>query len=136
MISIKEIVINFKKFKGELQKACSDVWSGEKKILAITLDRVIEVCFKCLIKNTGPWSYLDPFEVLTQKIYKAGFKELPKYRSEKELHQRLCDFNCYNMLSGSEKKVFDAISKVDAELRWKIYLAINKFIDNFLRYEV
>ena len=41
-MSIKEIVIDFKKFRGKLQKACSDVWvgNGEKKILAITLDRV------------------------------------------------------------------------------------------------
>lgn len=55
-----------------------------------------------------------------------------KHNTEKELYQKLCDFNHYNTLSGSEKKVFDALMKLSANYRWKMYLALHQFIDGFL----
>ena len=64
------IVIDVKKFQGELSKAASGAWTkdGMEYISAITLDRLIEVAFECLTETRDPWSHSDPIEILIQEI--------------------------------------------------------------------
>jgi len=58
--------------------------------------------------------------------------KFPLYQNEKALDQIICDFNRYNAISGSEKKVFDALAKLSEDYRWRLYLALYDLIDGFL----
>jgi hypothetical protein len=139
--SDNKFVIEVKPFTDEVLKASSDCWiksDGERnntKTHAIPLDRIIEIAFHHQIKTYDSWHYNDPEVTLERKLFLAGAKKAPKsprYNTEKELYQKLCDFNHYKTLSGSEKKVFDALIKLSPNYRWDMYLALHKLIDGFL----
>jgi len=55
-----------------------------------------------------------------------------RYKTEKELMSAISNFREYNTLSGSEKCVFDALRKLSADYRMRLYIALYDLIDNFL----
>lgn len=130
---MKDIVIEVKKFKEELSKASSDCWvKGEdRRIYGIELSRLLEVAFDCLIETEGGWgSGLGIFGTLYNNLYQKGFKKL-RYTTEKELYNKACNFDD-SAISGSEKKVLNALIGLSANYRWDLYLALSEFIDGFL----
>ncbi len=130
---MEEIVIETKKFLEQISKASCDSRINGKIKYAITLGMVIQEAFNCLTTTEEDWAYIDPFETLINLSIKHGFKrKMPLYKSDKDLYQAICDFNHENNISGDEKAIYNALSKVSPEYRWRLYLALYDLVDGFL----
>ena len=55
-----------------------------------------------------------------------------RYEDIEDLRAGIADFRGESSINGSEKATLQALVKLDDNLAWKMYVALFKFIDNFL----